>query len=159
MYQKPFFLNHSLCLDPIGLHVLEDYQKWFANPYSNRKSVVKPRTWEEIKTWIVEISKNRKNCYFSIRANGENFGHLGVREIDLGESRAELDFFVVKDEIFGKFKPKEIFSWLHYFLNVHLGLKFLTVFRPDRKLGRVLKEAGFQLFKSDKRGFQIYQVA
>jgi hypothetical protein len=155
---KPFFLEKDLCLDPIGPHVLRDYQQWFTRLRVNQEGMIRPKTLEDIKAWLVEISKNKKNCYFSIRTQGENIGHLGIREINREEGEGELDFFVAKD-VGGSLEKKVVASWLSYFLTVHLGLSQLVVPEPDEELLEALREAGFKSIKGGRQGFAVYQLS
>jgi hypothetical protein len=156
---KPFFLEKDLSLDPIGPHVLRDYQQWFARPRRDQGGMVRPRTLEEIKAWVVEISKNRKNCYFSIRTQGENIGHLGIREINREDGEGELDIFLAKTGVRGSLEKKALTSWLSYFLTVHLGLSQLVVPDPDEELLGALREAGFKPIRGGRQGFAVYKLS
>lgn len=155
---KPFFLEEDLCLDPIGLHALRDYQRWFTRPSGKQGGVIRPRTLEDLKAWLVEISRNRKNCYFSIRTQGENIGHLGIREINREEGEGELDVFIAKARVGAGWQKRAVASWLPYFLSVHLGLSRLVVPDSDEDLLVALKKAGFKSIGGGRQGFAVYKL-
>jgi len=157
MTLKPFFLNHNICLDPVGPHVLKDYEHWFANPRAGQKGQIRPRTREEISDWLAEIGRNNKNAYFSIRINGENIGHLGVRDIDKDKNQGVLDLFVPKKMFLQKHQDA-ILSWLRYFLSSHLNLKLLLLQTDEEVAGDVFREVGFKLKGNDCNGLFVYRV-
>lgn len=159
MVKKPFFLGNSLCLDPVADHALDDYRRWFAQPRNREPGSVRPRTEEEIKAWLVEIGGNQKNCYFSLRVDGVNIGHLGIRGIDRQENRAELDWFIGEEEVDSGVEQKEVVSWLRYFLDVHLGLRDLVVPGGCGIAEPIFREVGFAVKGRDRRGGWVYEAA
>jgi RimJ/RimL family protein N-acetyltransferase len=147
MGDRPFFLNFNVCLTPISLYALEDYQRWFNDSrLALSKDPAVPRTEREIQTWLLRIMKNRSYKYFSILIGGENVGHIGVRQIDRPRKSGELDLFVIKGFSESQGVLEEILSWFKFFTRTNLDLRKLyvrTSQTDEVALKRLLTPAGF----------------
>lgn len=146
MFDRPFFLSEEVCLSPLNLYALEQYQKWFNNPVLTDRGLGLPRTEAQIQDWLIKTTRNNRDKRFSILIGGRNIGHVGLKEIDKSRKRGTLDLFLADSCFWEKNLAQGIFAWLKFFARTKLGLKRLYIeedYRRNEVLRRFLTPSGF----------------